>query len=102
MVPNKPLGSRPLSFIVKRHLLLVVGFNTVEGKPPRRGRFTFSYTKAQGNPEDGALRMRLRGPEPAGDLGPMIVNHHDCINLHCKIRKGRNRAGYEYESARIL
>ena len=64
---------------------------TTEGKPPRRGRFTFSYTEAQGNPEDGALRMKLRGPEPAGGLGPMIVNRHDCINLHCKIRKKRPR-----------
>ena len=64
---------------------------TTECKPPRRGRFTFTYAGAQGNPEDGTLWIRLRGPEPAGDLGPMVVNRHDCINLYYKIGKRRPR-----------
>ena len=60
---------------------------TTEGKPPRRGRFTFSYTEAQGNPEDVALHMKLRGREPAGDLGPMIVNRHSYLT--CIVRQGK-------------
>ena len=38
MGPNPPLGSGPLSFIVKCHLLIFVGFNTVECNPTSPGR----------------------------------------------------------------
>ena len=64
---------------------------TTECKPPRRGRFMLNYTEAHEDKEDGALLIKLRGPEPAGDLGPMVVNRYDCINLHCKIGKRRPR-----------
>ena len=52
---------------------------TTECKPPRRGRFTLNYTVAQEDKEDGALLIRLRGPEPRGGLGPIVVNHHSWI-----------------------
>ena len=53
-----------------------LGPNVGECKPPRRGRFTFSYIEAHEDPEDGALLMKLRGPKPKGDLRPIGVNRH--------------------------
>ena len=41
-----------------------IGDITTEYKPPRRGRFTLNYIEAHEDPEDGALLMKLRGPEP--------------------------------------
>ena len=29
--------------------------------------------------EDGALLLKLRGPEPKGGLGPIVVNRHSRI-----------------------
>ena len=33
-------------------------------KPAIRGRSTFGSSEAQDDPEDGALKRKLRGPEP--------------------------------------
>ena len=52
---------------------------TTEHKPPRRGRFTLNYTEAQEDKEDGGILIKLRGPEPEGGLGPIMVNRHSCI-----------------------
>ena len=56
----------------------------LKGKRPRRGRFTLNYIEARKGSEDGALLMKLRGPEPKGGLGPMVVNRYDCIT--CVVR----------------
>ena len=52
---------------------------TTECKPPRRGQFTLNYIEAHEDKEDGALLIKLRGPEPKGGLGPIVVNRHSCI-----------------------
>ena len=59
-----------------------VGDITTECKPPRRGRFTLNYIEAHEDPEDGALLMKLRGPEPKGGLGPIVVNRHDYVTCN--------------------
>ena len=56
-----------------------VGDITTKYKPRRWGRFTLNYIEAHEDLEDGALLMKLRGPEPEGGLGPIIVNLHSCI-----------------------
>ena len=66
-----------------------VGDITTECKPPRRGRFTFNYIEAHEDPEDGALLMKLRGPEPKGRLGPIVVNRHICIT--CVVSQGEEK-----------
>ena len=53
-----------------------------EYKPARRVRFTLDYVKAHEDPEDGALLMKLRGPEPKGGLGPIVVNRHDYVTCN--------------------
>ena len=35
---------------------------------------TLNYIEAHEDLEDGALLMKLRGPEPKGGLGPVVVN----------------------------
>ena len=59
--------------------MYLVGDITTECKSPRRGRFTFNYIEAHEDPEDGALLMKLRGPEPKGGLGPIVVNRHSHV-----------------------
>ena len=56
----------------------LVGDITTKAKPPKRGRFTLNYIEARKDPKDGAL-MKLRGPEPKGGLGAIMVNRHSCI-----------------------
>ena len=41
-------------------------------KPAVRGRSTFCSTEAQDDPEDGALKRKLRGP----GAGPVMLNLH--------------------------
>ena len=53
-----------------------------ECKPARRARFTLDYAEAHEDPEDGALLMNLRGPEPKGGLGPIVVNRHDYVTCN--------------------
>ena len=55
-----------------------VGDITTEYKPPWRGRFTYNYIEAHEDSEDGALLM-LRGLEPKGGLGPIVVNRHGYV-----------------------
>ena len=70
-------------------------------KPPRRGRFTLNYIEAHEDPEDGALLMKLRGPNPKGGLGPIVVNRHNCIT--CIVgQERRDQAGHLYEPASEL
>ena len=52
---------------------------TTECKPPRRGRFTLYYIESHEDPEDGALLMKLRGPEPKGGSGPIVVDRHSYV-----------------------
>ena len=56
-----------------------VGDITIECKPPRRGRFTINYIEADQDQEDDVLQMKLRGREPKGGLGPIVVNRHNCV-----------------------
>ena len=61
-----------------------VGDVTTECKPPRRGRFTLNYIGAHEDSEDGILLIKLRGLEPKGGLGPIVVNRHSHIT--CIVR----------------
>ena len=38
-----------------------------------------NYIEADEEKEGGAVLIKLRGPEPKGGLGPIIVNRYDCI-----------------------
>mgnify|MGYP005850929847 CR=1 FL=1 len=58
--------------------------------------------EAHEDKEYGALLQRLRGPEPKGGLGPIVINRHEMCNLCCKLGKGRNRAGHVYELAPVF
>ena len=59
--------------------MLTVGDITTECKPARRARFTLNYIEAHEDPKDGILLMKLRGPEPKGGLGPIVVNRHGYV-----------------------
>ena len=53
-----------------------VGDITTKCKPPRRGRFTLNYMKPV---KTHKMAMKLRGPDPKGRLGPIVVNRYDYI-----------------------
>ena len=64
-----------------------VGDITTEYKLPRRGRFMLIHIEAHEDKEYGALLLNLRGPEPKGGLGPIVVNRHRCIT--CIVSLGK-------------
>ena len=68
----------------KRFYMGCVGDITTERKPARRARFTHNYIEVREDPEDGVLLMKLRGPDPKGGLGPIVVNRHDHVT--CVVR----------------
>ena len=83
-----------------------VGDITTEYKPPRRGRVIPVMSYSYWSPwRQGVWRFNIRNlkaPGPKGGLGPVDINRHMVVDLCCKIRKGRNRAGHSYETAGIL